>query len=154
MPKEPTNKPELEVKPDPNLEKRTRRTFSAEYKLRIIKEADACKHGELGPLLRHEKLYSNQLADWRREFSENGVAGLQKSSPGPAPLKTPEQKEIERLQRQVSKLYDELGVAQDCIDIQKKCCRFSIVRTMGIRSESCHRTTASAFIVEVSLRGA
>jgi len=90
VPKEPTNKPELEVKPDPKLEKRTRRDFSAEYKLRIIKEADVCKHGELGPLLQREKLYSNQLTDWRREFSEHGVAGLQKSSPGPAPLKTPE----------------------------------------------------------------
>jgi len=120
VPKEPSNKPKLEVKPDPKLEKRTRRTFPAEYKLRIIKEADACKHGELGPLLRREKLYSNQLTDWRREFAEHGVAGLNKSTPGPSPSKTPEQREIEKLQRQVSKLNNELGVAQDCIDIQKK----------------------------------
>lgn len=120
MPKEPTKKPELEVKPDPRLEKRTRRTFTAEYKLRIIQQADACKHGELGPLLRREKLYSNQLCDWRRELVENGVAGLEKSSPGPEPLKSAEQREIEKLQRQVAKLNDELGIAQDCIDIQKK----------------------------------
>ena len=63
MPKDPsTDRPELEVKPDPKLEKRTRRTFTADYKLRIIREADSCKHGEIGLLLRREKLYSNQLS--------------------------------------------------------------------------------------------
>ena len=98
MPKDPSEKqPDVEVRSDPKLEKRTRRTFSAEYKLRIIKEADACKHGELGPLLRREKLYSNQLSDWRREFSEHGVAGLEKSAPGPVSQKTPKQREIEKL---------------------------------------------------------
>jgi hypothetical protein len=39
------------VKPDPNLEKRIRRVFTGDYKLSIIQQADACKHGELGALL-------------------------------------------------------------------------------------------------------
>jgi hypothetical protein len=33
------------VKPDPNLEKRIRRVFTGDYKLSIIQQADACKHG-------------------------------------------------------------------------------------------------------------
>ena len=37
------------------------------------------QRGELGALLRREKLYSHQLADWRRAFAENGVIGLIKS---------------------------------------------------------------------------
>jgi hypothetical protein len=41
------------VKPDPNLEKRIRRVFTGDYKLSIIQQADACKHGELGALLRY-----------------------------------------------------------------------------------------------------
>jgi len=45
-----------QVTPNPELEKRTRRRFPAEYKLLIIAEADACKHGELGGIPRHEKL--------------------------------------------------------------------------------------------------
>jgi len=61
MPKSVPVVPETEVKPDPSLERRTRRKFSADYKLRIIREADTCKHGDLGVLLRKEKLYSNQL---------------------------------------------------------------------------------------------
>jgi len=121
MPKDPSvDRPELEVKPNPKLEKRTRRTFTAEYKLRIIREADTCNHGEIGPLLRREKLYSNQLSEWRREFAENGIAGLEKSAPGPTSQKTPQEREIEKLKQQINRLNDKLLVAQDCIDIQKK----------------------------------
>ena len=120
MPKDPPPVPEIQVTPNPVLEKRTRRTFSAEYKLRIIQEADACKHGELGALLRREKLYSNQLSDWRREYAENGFDGLSKSAPGPVASKTPEQRKIEKLEQQVAKLNKQLQTANDCLDIQKK----------------------------------
>ena len=45
-----------------------RRRFSAEYRLRILKQADACKKpGELGALLRREGLYSSLLTNWRRQ---------------------------------------------------------------------------------------
>jgi transposase len=59
MPKPPSDLNNTQVMPNPVLEKRTRRQFSADFKLRIIAEADACKHGEPGGLLRREKLYSN-----------------------------------------------------------------------------------------------
>ena len=85
MPKSRSDSSNTQVTPNPELEKRARRRFLAEYKLRIIAEADACKHGELGGILRREKLYSNQLADWCREYAEHGVKGLSKSLPGPAP---------------------------------------------------------------------
>lgn len=120
VPKDPVSNSDTQVTPDPMLEKRTRRIFKPEYKLRIVQEADACKHGEIGALLRREKLYSNQLSDWRREYAENGIAGLSKSSPGPAPVKSAEQREIEKLKRHVAKLNNELDIANDCLDIQKK----------------------------------
>jgi len=57
--------------PDPELvERARRRRFSAEYKLRILREADACsKPGEIGALLRREGLYSSLLTEWRRQGS-------------------------------------------------------------------------------------
>lgn len=85
MPKPETRPPDSQVTPAPALERRTRRRFSAEYKLGIVSEADCCERGELGALLRREHLYSNQLQQWRREFAEKGVRGLSKSSPGPPP---------------------------------------------------------------------
>jgi len=54
-----------EIVPPAELEKRTRRTFSAQYKRSII---------ELGNLLRREKLYSNQLAQWSNMSRENPIA--------------------------------------------------------------------------------
>lgn len=120
MPKEPSSLPDTQVEPESTLEKRTRRTFKPEYKLRILQEAEACKHGELGALLRREKLYSNQLSQWRREYADNGVAGLSKSSPGPASKTSAEQREIDKLKRQVAKLSKDLDLANDCLDIQKK----------------------------------
>jgi len=120
MPKSVPTHHSTQVTPEPALEKRTRRKFTVEYKLRIIAEANACKHGELGALLRKEKLYSNQLADWRREFAENGVAGLSKSAPGPVASKTPEQRRIEQLEKENAQLGRKLEVANDCLDLQKK----------------------------------
>jgi transposase len=120
MPKSISERPDTQVTPEPALEKRTRRQLTPEYKLRIIAEADACKRGELGALLRREKLYSSQLSDWRREFAENGVAGLSKSAPGPAASRTPEQRRIDQLEKEHDRLNRKLDIANDCLDLQKK----------------------------------
>ena len=120
MPKSISERPNTQVTPEPALEKRTRRQLTPEYKLRIIAQADACKHGELGALLRHEKIYSSQLSDWRREFAENGVDGLSKSAPGPAASRTPEQRRIDQLEKENSRLNRKLDIANDCLDLQKK----------------------------------
>jgi transposase-like protein len=120
MPKSISERPETQVTPLPALEKRIRRQFKPEYKLRIIAEADACKQGELGALLRREKLYSSQISEWRREFAENGVAGLSKSAPGPAASRTLEQRRINQLEKENNRLIRKLDIANDCLDLQKK----------------------------------
>jgi len=120
MPKPETEVSNTQVIPDPALEKRTRRQFSAEYKLRIIAEADACKHGEIGALLRREKLYSTQLSTWRQEYAERGMAGLSKSTPGPVASKTPDQRRIDQLEKENKRLAEKLDIANDCLELQKK----------------------------------
>ena len=131
MPKSASELPETQVKPDPSLEKRGRRKFTADYKLRIINEADACKHGELGALLRRENLYSNQLAEWRREYAEHGFEGLGKSKPGPTATKTPEQRQIAQLSKENEGLMRKLEIANDCLDLQKKLYQCSIIYAMA-----------------------
>lgn len=120
MPKPQITLPDNQVTPNPALEKRTRRKFTAEYKMRIITEADACKHGELGAMLRRENLYSNQLAEWRREYAEHGFEGLKKSAPGPVSDHTPEQRQIAQLNKEKAALARELEIANDCLALQKK----------------------------------
>lgn len=119
MPKPDTLQTE-QVRPDPKLEKRTRRLLSPEYKLSILQQAAACQHGELGALLRREKLYSNQLSQWRREFEAEGVAGLGKSRPGPAAAKSAEQKRIEQLEKENARLRQQLEIKDSCLTLQKK----------------------------------
>lgn len=121
MPKSGNNeRPKSQVIPDPSLEKRKRRAHSVEYKLQILAEADNCKHGELGALLRREGLYSAQLKTWREELSTNGTDQLSKTKPGPTSKLTAEQKQIEKLQAEVSRLNRELEITNGCLDLQKK----------------------------------
>jgi len=50
------------------LERAARRRFTADYKQRILTEADACAEpGALGHLLRREGLYSSHLTAWRKQ---------------------------------------------------------------------------------------
>jgi transposase-like protein len=64
--------------PDPEVvPKAKRRRFTAEYKLRIIREADTCTEpGEIGSLLRREGLYSSYLSKWRQQQEEGQLEAL------------------------------------------------------------------------------
>src|SRR3954447_23896722 len=54
-----------------------RRSFSAEYKLAILEEYDACEgDGDKGALLRREGLYSSHIVEWRRARDAAAVEGL------------------------------------------------------------------------------
>lgn len=123
MPKPPFKQDSSQVTPKPELERRTRRKFSSEYKLRIIAEADACPHGKLGALLRRENLYSNQLRDWRAEFRKSGAEGLGKTAPGPKASRTVEQRRIEQLEKENNRLSRKLQTMEDCVELQKKVLR-------------------------------
>ena len=112
--------PDTEVVPDPMLEKRSRRQFSTEYKLRIIAQAEQCQHGELAALLRRENLYSNQLQAWRKQFAQGGEQGLSKTSPGPRAKLTAEQRELEKLRGENTRLTRRLEIANGCLSLQKK----------------------------------
>ena len=62
--------PPAPSRPDPEVVAGAkRRTFTAEYKLRILAEADAAaaQPGAIGALQRREGLYSSHLVTWRRE---------------------------------------------------------------------------------------
>ena len=65
------------VVPDPAPERASRRRFTAEYKLQVLRQADQCAGvGELGALLRREGLYSSHLTTWRRQREQGALAAL------------------------------------------------------------------------------
>ena len=106
--------------PDPEVPaKAKRRQFSPEYRLQILREADACKGtGEIGALLRREGLYSSHLVTWRKQRETGALAGMRARKRGPKgraedPRLKQQQREIARLQRQLKQ-------AVTIIEIQKK----------------------------------
>ena len=103
-------------------EKPERRRFSAEYKLRIVAEADGCTEmGQVGELLRREGLYSSLLSTWRRQREEGVLAGLTPKRRGrKAKPKNPLAEEMARLQRENERLKTKLRQAELVIDVQKK----------------------------------
>src|SRR2546428_2167206 len=63
-----------------------RRTYTAEYKRRILKEADACTTpGAVGALLRREGLYSSHLVVWRRARGRGELGALAPGQRGRPP---------------------------------------------------------------------
>jgi transposase-like protein len=98
--------------------KAVRRRFSAEYKLRILQEAEACSNGEIGALLRREGLYSSHLTTWRRQQEAGQLAGLSPKKRGPKP--DPQAEELKRLRRENERLQVRLQQAEAIIEAQKK----------------------------------
>ncbi|SMF75810.1 transposase [Pseudobacteriovorax antillogorgiicola] len=101
-------------------EKPGRRTFSPEYKARILEELAQCKRGEVGKLLRREGLYANQVSKWKSE-AEDALAGVFSKKRGPKPDNEAKLKrENERLRKQLETATRRLEHAEAIIDIQKK----------------------------------
>jgi transposase-like protein len=111
------------VASDPEvLEKPERRRFTAGYKLRILKLADACvKSGDLGALLRREGLDSSNLNTWRLQREKGTLAGLTPKKRGRKEVaRNPLQTENEKLSRENERLANRLKRAELIIDVQKK----------------------------------
>jgi len=117
--------------PDPEVRpKAQRRQFSAEYKRRIVEEADACTEAsQRGALLRREGLYSSHLTTWRRQRDQGVWEGLRPKKRGPKP--DPLVAENVKLRREIERLQVQLHRAETIIEVQKK-----VAQLLGVPIES------------------
>ena len=106
--------------PDPEVPAKVqRRRFTAEYRLRILKQADACKKpGELGALLRREGLYSSLLTNWRRQREQGALREMRGRRRGPRPR--PVDPRVKPLEAENRRLQRKLQRAETIITLQKK----------------------------------
>ena len=86
--------PAAPSRPDPEVvAEAKRRAFTAEYKQRILAEADAAatQPGAIGALLRREGLYSSHLVTWRGERQAGILKGLTPHKRGPKSKRNPQE---------------------------------------------------------------
>ena len=104
--------------PDPGARAR-RRTFTAEYKARILDEYDALPAGspQRGALLRREGLYSSHVAEWRKARDGGARRGLEAKG---KPKRSAEQVELEKLRRRTKQLQAELERTKLALEITGK----------------------------------
>jgi transposase-like protein len=103
-------------------ERARRRTFTAEYKRRILREADGAKNpGDVSAMLRREGLYTSHLTDWRKARERGDLAGATKPR-GPAPRPAPDARDrrIAELERENAKLDKRARRAEAMLALQKK----------------------------------
>ena len=124
---------ELEELPKTEIvAKAQRRQYTAEYKLRILREVEACQgSGEIGALLRREGLYSSNLTNWRRQRESGELDGLSAHKRGPKV--DPQAAELARLKRENERLQERLRKAELIIEVQKK-----VSQLLGITIEENH----------------
>lgn len=114
---------DLAVVPDSEVsEKAVRRRFTAEYKRRILREAETCKEqGRLGALLRREGLFSSNLVTWRRQAERGTLEALSPKKRGPKEkVPDPSLRRIAELEKLTQKLEHKLRQAELIIAAQKK----------------------------------
>jgi len=106
--------------PDPEVRPKAKhRRFTAEYKKRILDEADACTTAtQRGALVRREGLYSSHLTAWRRQRAHGIWDGLAPKKRGVKP--NPLALENAQLRREMERLQEQLHRAETIIEVQKK----------------------------------
>ncbi|RLB33517.1 MAG: hypothetical protein DRH12_18305 [Deltaproteobacteria bacterium] len=111
-------------RPDPEVAaKAKRRRFSAQYKKKILEEADACKgnSGAVGALLRREGLYSSHLTTWRKQREKAELDGLAPKKRGrKAKPVNPLARRVKELESETRKLRKQLDKAETIISFPKK----------------------------------
>jgi transposase len=124
--------------PDPELvEQAKRRSFTAEYKARVLAEADACTApGEVGELLRREGLYTSHLTYWRKQRKNGALKELGKPR-GRQPADTRDA-QIAALTRRAERAEADLQKMKRVVEIQGN---VSALLEEMLGTESAHRST-------------
>lgn len=107
--------------PDPEVVARPdRRSFTAEYKLRILAEVDRASPGQVGVILRREGLYGSHLTDWRKARTEGALRSLSKKRGRKPRLVNPLEGKVAELERELARTREELRKARIILDVQGK----------------------------------
>lgn len=99
-----------------------RRTFSPEYKLKVLAEYEAAASGaERGALLRRERLYYSHIQEWRAARDAGAMEKLTDRRTSPArPKKSQAEIDNDKLRRENERLKRELAKNKAAVEVLGK----------------------------------
>ena len=105
--------------------KARRRVFTAEYKRKILLEAEghaaSGRSGEIAAMLRREGLYSSHLTSWRQARARGELSGLAPKKRGPPALApNPLARKLLQVEREVARWKRRAERAEALVEVQKK----------------------------------
>ena len=111
----PTPDPEVVAKPK-------RRQFTAQYRLRILEEAERCTQpGEVGRLLRREGLYSSHLTAWRKARRQGSLLELAPKKRGAKPgERNPLDAKVQEKRRRPAPREAPMNLLGRCVGVQPR----------------------------------
>jgi transposase len=97
-----------------------RRSFTAEYRARVVAEYDAAPHGQKSAVLRREGLYQSQVAEWSaaRDAVARGATPSRRAHRSGE--RAGDGREAERLRRENQRLTRELAKSAAVVEIMGK----------------------------------
>jgi transposase len=98
----------------PRADRPRRRSFTAEYKARILAEYDAAPRGHRGAILRREGLYDTHLIHWRKAAAAGAANALSPRRPDPR------DKEIAELRARAERAEADLDRTRTALEIVGK----------------------------------
>ena len=98
----------------------TRRTFTAQYRDRILDEYLAAPHGEKGAVLRREGLYQSQMREWAQARETAGARNSRKALRATATNDWAAAREVARLTRENARLAKALTQTEAALEIMGK----------------------------------
>lgn len=119
----------------PRADRPKRRTFTQEYKDRILAELDAAEHGQRGAILRREGLYSSHVIDWRRARAAASQGGGQAGRAS----KDPRDAQIAALSARAEKAEAELARTRAALDLVGKA--HALLETLSESADTPPRST-------------
>lgn len=113
----------VEKQPEITEVRRSRRSWSATYKLGILTEIDEAKQtgepGAVGEILRRENLYSSLITEWRKQRDAGAMEGLKAARKGRPPGDAAKA-ENARLRKRNEVLRAEIATLKELVDAQGK----------------------------------
>jgi transposase len=98
----------------------TRRTFTKDYKTKILAEYDQAGPGQRGAILRREGLLTSHISDWKKMRDKGTRDAVTQRKSGRPPAKDASTAEIERLKKENEKLETELARTRAALEVVGK----------------------------------